>query len=541
MWIAWFMSNALTGLTMLPALIGAMTAVTGPREPVDRRHVAECVLIAAGLVGTCALVFLPLYSNPGARTLSLYAPLPLLIWAALRCGTGGASFAATLVALAAVWATDRDTGPFVSSSLDDKVLGMQLFVLLSTVPVLVLAAVASARRQVVHMHGALLASLQDQVAIIDARGIVLQISDSWLRFATSAEAQSFDRVRERESYLDALRKAANRGNARAAEIVAGVSSVLSRTRPRFQMEYEQDSASGRVWYTLNAEVLERAEGGAVITRSDVTERRRADIEIQEQRRELSHLARVAVLGQLSGAFAHELRQPLSSIRVNAEAGRLLLQRDPIDVHELSMIFKDIVSDDERAGRVIDSLRGLLKTGETRIQEVRPRDLIDEVLGLAHVELITRRVRATVSVEPDLPLLFGDRVQLQQVLLNLLLNACEAMDATDDARRAIVLTVARAGESDVTISVRDNGSGIPRDLIDRLFEPFVTTKPQGFGLGLSITRTIVAAHGGRMWAENNADRGATIHCLLGSPHATPVASRASHTPAGVESGASTTSL
>jgi two-component system sensor kinase FixL len=248
-----------------------------------------------------------------------------------------------------------------------------------------------------------------------------------------------------------------------------------------------------------------------------------------------------VLGQLSGAFAHELRQPLSSIRVNAEAGRLLLQRDPIDVHELSMIFKDIVSDDERAGRVIESLRGLLKPGETRIQEVRPRDLIDEVLELAHVELITRRVRATVSVEPDLPPLFGDRVQLQQVLLNLLLNACEAMDATDDARRAIVLTVARAGESDVTISVRDNGGGIPRDLIDRLFEPFVTTKPQGFGLGLSITRTIVAAHGGRMWAENNADRGATIHCLLGPPHATPVASRASHTPAGVESGASTTSL
>lgn len=513
-WLGWFMSNALTGLTVMPALIGAITALALPGQPIRRRHLFECALIASGLVATCVLVFSPVIADPNIRTLSLYAPLPFLIWAAIRCGTGGAGFAATVVALAAIWAADRDSGPFISASLSAKVLGMQLFVLISTVPVLCLAAVATARRHVVRMHGALLASLQDQVAIIDARGIVLEISDSWMRFASSPAAQPFDRVRERDDYLAAVQTAAQHGNASATEMLACISSVLNGTHPRFQIEYEQESAGQREWYTLSAEVLERAEGGAVITRSNVTRRRLADIEIQEQRRELSHLARVAVLGQLSGAFAHELRQPLSSIRVNAEAGRLLLKHNPIDLRELSMILEDIVSDDERAGRVIESLRGLLKTGDANIQEVRLSELIDEVLELAHVELITRGVKATVSIDSHLPSVLGDRVQLQQVLLNLILNACEAMDGANGADRTIVLKVVRAG-SDVQISVRDNGSGIPQELIDRLFEPFVTTKPQGFGLGLSITRTIVAAHGGRVWAENNADGGATIHCLLES--------------------------
>jgi len=537
-WLAWFMSNALTGLTLMPALIGAMTTITGPSPSTDRRHVAECIAIALGLIVSCALVFLPLYSSPGIRTLSLYGPLPLLIWAALRCEPGGAGFATTVVALAAVWATDRDTGPFISASLDDKVLGMQLFVLLSTLPVLCLAVVASARRRVVRMHDALLASLQDQVAIIDARGIVLQISDSWLRFANSSAAQPFDRMREGGDYLAAVREAATHGNTIAADVLGCVSSVLNGDRPRFQMEYEQGSADRREWYTLSAEVLERVEGGAVITRSNVTTRRQADIEIQEQRRELSHLARVAVLGQLSGAFAHELRQPLSSIRVNAEAARLLLKRDPIDLRELSLILEDIVSDDERAGRVIESLRGLLKTGESHTQEVRPRDLIEEVLELAHVELMTRRVKATVSIDPHLPPLLGDRVQLQQVLLNLILNACEAMEAADDNERTIFMKVALAGDNDVQISVSDNGTGIPGELIDRLFEPFVTSKPQGFGLGLSITRTIVAAHGGRVWAENNPTGGATIHCLFESLDSAQLATYsgtaglASSTPGGI---------
>jgi len=239
------------------------------------------------------------------------------------------------------------------------------------------------------------------------------------------------------------------------------------------------------------------------------------MQIEEQRRELSHLARVAVLGQLSGALAHELNQPLTSISSNAEAARRLLKRQPADLDELDAILGDIASEDQRAAQVIRRLRALLKRGETHLQPMDTRELLSEVLELAHAELITRRVTATALVARDLPPVLGDRVQLQQVFLNLIINACEAMNTTAAADRRLTLIANADARNNILISIRDFGTGIPSTLLERLFEPFVTTKPEGLGLGLSISRTIVAAHGGRLWAENNADRGATMYCLLSS--------------------------
>jgi two-component system sensor kinase FixL len=245
----------------------------------------------------------------------------------------------------------------------------------------------------------------------------------------------------------------------------------------------------------------------------VTARHMARVEIEEQRRQLSHLARVSMLGQLSGALAHELNQPLAAIASNADAARRLLARAPVDVAELDAIVTDIVAANQRAAQVIRRLRALLNRGETRLQPLDTAELVEEVLDLAHAELITRRVTATGVVAPNLPPVLGDRVQLQQVLLNLVLNACEAMSSCIPPDRRLSLTVAPDAGGNIRFSVRDCGSGIPSHLIDRLFEPFVTTKPEGLGLGLSISRTIVAAHGGRLWAQNNTDRGATVHCLL----------------------------
>lgn len=148
-----------------------------------------------------------------------------------------------------------------------------------------------------------------------------------------------------------------------------------------------------------------------------------------------------------------------------------------------------------------------------MQPLDPSELVNDVLELAHAELITRRVIAIAVLAPNLPQVLGDRVQLQQVLLNLVLNASEAMSANGPQDRRLSMIATTDARNNVQISVRDSGTGIPPNLIDRLFEPFVTTKPQGLGLGLSISRSIVAAHGGRLWAQNNSDRGATVHCLL----------------------------
>jgi signal transduction histidine kinase len=328
----------------------------------------------------------------------------------------------------------------------------------------------------------------------------------------------------REALVVLERDFPNRDHA-AARAMAGVGDVLELRQKRFEMEYDLERGDHREWYELRAEALERFEGGAVLTRSDVTARRTAQLEIEEQRRDLSHLARVAVLGQLTGALAHELRQPLSSILSNAEAARHLIKREAIDIGELREILGDIVSEDRRATQVIDGLRGLLKRGETRAQLIDTRALVQEVLQLAHSELVAHRVTAQSSVDDNLPPLVADRVQVQQVLLNLILNASEAMGSSPVGDRTLTLKVRATEHREVQFSIVDSGPGIPPAMIARLFEPFVTTKPEGLGLGLSIARSIVVAHGGRIWVENNPQGGAAVHCFFGSaspspPHGVP---------------------
>jgi PAS domain S-box-containing protein len=246
---------------------------------------------------------------------------------------------------------------------------------------------------------------------------------------------------------------------------------------------------------------------------DITDLRRAQLEAEERRKEVTHLTRVAIVGELSGALAHELNQPLAAILSNAQAARRLLARDPVDLEEVGSILGDIASDDKRAAEVISRMRALMKKAEARRQPLDVNDLATEVLQLAHSELIQRKIAVITRLAPNLPDIQGDHVQLQQVLLNLIMNACEAMAANDGIERILEVSTGRNGTGSLQIIVADRGPGIPRDLIERIFEPFITTKVQGLGLGLPICRSIVAAHGGRIWVVNNLDRGASFFVSL----------------------------
>lgn len=510
------MSNALTGLTILPTLVLGGQLAKWHRPRVSRRRAVESVAIAATLILSGVLAFLVPVSSRWQLALLLYAPLPVLIWAALRFGMGAVCLGLTTVTFVAIWSADRRTGLFAVSTADENILVLQLFVLLTAIPVLCIAAVGGARRAVVQLHRALLSSLQDHVAILDAQAVVVEVNASWRRFADTPAAGAFDRVGIGGSYLNACRAGAERGDPIAARALSGLTRVLARQVTRVEMEYDDHMNHRR--YALSIEALERGDGGAVVTRADVTTRHDAQLQMDEQRRELSHLARVNALGQLSGALAHELNQPLTSISNNAEAARHLLRRRPVDLPEIDAALGDILTEDRRAAQVIRRLRALLRRGETRVIPVDAAALVADVLELSHAELISRGVSANAIVGHELPPVLADRVQVQQVLLNLILNACEAMELVKPHGRRLSLLVATDG-SNVRFSVRDSGTGIPTPLIDHLFEPFVTTKREGLGLGLSISRTIVAAHGGRIWAENNPDGGASVHCLF------PAAARA----------------
>jgi C4-dicarboxylate-specific signal transduction histidine kinase len=264
--------------------------------------------------------------------------------------------------------------------------------------------------------------------------------------------------------------------------------------------------------TPGAEELWLIDTAADLARIAI-EQQRAYLEADAHRRELAHLSRVNMLGEMSGALAHELSQPLAAMLSNAYAARYLLDRDPIDVEQLRATLDDIIRNDKRAGTVIDSLRSLLRKGETAPrQPVDVNELTREVLELASGELIARRVRVKSTLPPTMPSVLGDRVQLQQVVLNLVLNACDAMTATDVSQRQMVLATANDGGF-VQLVVSDHGPGIPDGQLQRVFEPFVTFREQGLGLGLAISRSILTAHGGSILAENNADGGATFRCFL----------------------------
>lgn len=239
----------------------------------------------------------------------------------------------------------------------------------------------------------------------------------------------------------------------------------------------------------------------------------AELEIAQQRSQLAHLSRVSTLGELSGSIAHELNQPLTAILGNAQAAEIYLAHPQPDLKEVRAILKDIVADDQRAADIIQRLKSLLKRGEVQLQSLSAIDLVEEVLKLVRSDLIDRGVTAQSELATNLPPIQADRVSVQQVLINLINNACDAMANLPSADRFVILRTQLEGDGFVLISVTDNGPGVADGKLEQVFEPFFTDKPHGMGLGLSVCRTIITAHGGKLWAVNNPIRGATFNFRL----------------------------
>jgi C4-dicarboxylate-specific signal transduction histidine kinase len=246
---------------------------------------------------------------------------------------------------------------------------------------------------------------------------------------------------------------------------------------------------------------------------DITERKQAQLQAAQDRNALQHLARVSMLGQMSASIAHQLNQPLTAILANAEAAQQMLKREPVDLHEVALICGDIVSQDHRAAAVIRRLAALFKRGEVQLQRVDLNALSTESLDLLHTNLATDRVVVTTDLASDLPTLDGDKVQLQQVLLNLIMNAADAMRDSPVVMRRLMITT-EASNAEVRLRVADHGPGIAPSDLKNIFEPFWSGKTAGMGIGLSICQSIVAAHHGTLTVANNPDGGATF--LLSLP-------------------------
>ena len=249
-------------------------------------------------------------------------------------------------------------------------------------------------------------------------------------------------------------------------------------------------------------------------------RTRGDQEMQRLRQEMAHIGRVSAMGELTASLAHELNQPLTAILNNAQVAQQLLQSDVMDAVEMREILDDIVADDKRAADVIRRLRRLLRKGDLEYVPLDLNEIVTEVAGLVTGDAAIREVSLRLTVAPELPSVRGDRVQLQQVLLNLVLNGLDAMGAPASGDRILGIRTFRDSETFVGVAVRDAGPGIAAQDADHIFEPLYTTKREGIGMGLAIARTIVGAHGGRLTAENNVDGGATFQFFLPADTAAP---------------------
>jgi PAS domain S-box-containing protein len=246
---------------------------------------------------------------------------------------------------------------------------------------------------------------------------------------------------------------------------------------------------------------------------DVSAAKRAELELRHAQAELAHISRVTALGELTASIAHEVNQPITGVVTGAEAALRWLGAKPPNLDEVRKVLGQIVKDGMRAGDVIYRIRALIKKAPPRMARVDVNEAVLDVITLTRSELLRHGVSLQTELATGLPLIKGDRVQLQQVILNLTLNAVEAMSGVDERAREMRIGTGREASNGVLVSVRDLGPGLDPRNVDRLFEAFYTTKPDGLGMGLAICRSIIEAHGGRLWATANEPRGAVFQFTL----------------------------
>ena len=359
------------------------------------------------------------------------------------------------------------------------------------------------------LRSAIFGSLYGNVVAVDRAGTIIAVNESWRRLAGTNNANP-EEVSVGASYFDVCQRASGMTDADARRAVAAVAGVLAGEGDRAHLEYLARIDHEDRWFELTVEPFRRSAGGAVISHVDVTRRRQAEDEARRQREVLAHTLRITTLGELAASLAHEINQPLAAIVTNAQATTRLLDAGSAMTQDVRAALRDIAADGKRASEIIRRLRALFRKEQVPLRPLNVNELTAEALSLVDGDLARKAIEIRSAYDPALPPVPVDPVQIQQVILNLVINASEAIAAANDGPRVITVATAPRATDRVEISVADTGVGAARDELERMFEPFVTTKSDGLGMGLAISRSIVQAHGGKIWATVNADRGLTMH-------------------------------
>ncbi len=350
------------------------------------------------------------------------------------------------------------------------------------------------------LNNAVLASLPGYVAILNRDGVVLRVNDNWTRAEAGDERPAFLRLGVGSRYLSSP----------AVEVQEPLAAVLSRRRDSASVETRHPGPP-ELWFEIRIEALQRPQGGAVVSHVEITPTKRAEMHDARNRETIAHMSRVAAVSELASSIAHELRQPLGAIAINAAALEMELRASSSDAPDILSTVADIAADTTRAGEVISRMRSLLKKHDLSRTEISLDEVIQKAVRLVSRDAVARQVPIRLELAGSRLMVHSDPAQLQQVLLNLVANAMDAM-AVNPRERRILTIRSLLWDGQAMVEVEDTGPGITPGDLDTIFDAFYTTKPNGLGVGLSVSRSIVTAHGGKLWAENR-DAGAVFRCLL----------------------------
>jgi two-component system, LuxR family, sensor kinase FixL len=506
LWRSRCFANMMAVLAFVPVL---MTWRTHGAHKATFLRTGEGAIWAVAFLVLCLAVFMSGYQGIRFASLLHYAPVPLLLWAAVRFNPLVVSVSFLALTFVAIWSTTHGHGPFFGGSPADTALTVQLFFIGLGVPLFILTAAIQERRKALkamrsdEARFSQIFRLSPDAMLIssDIEGRILDVNKRWEELFGFTREEVVGRA-----VLDL--KLYPHDNDRRAVLERGRNGTLR------DVELEMRDTRGAIHdVRLSGEGI--AIGGEtcfITIMRDISALKRAELHAQEQHAQLTHLTRVAVLGKLSGALAHELNQPLTAILSNAQAACRVMDKEPVDLAEIREILKDIGDEDKRAGEVIRRLRALFMKGAPELQVLDLNEIVGEAIDLARSDLITRKVSVTTALKPELGRVLGDRIQLQQVLLNLIINACDAMSGNPSDYRSIGFTT-EDGVGGVRLEISDCGCGISPEASGHLFDAFFTTKDYGLGFGLSISRSIVVEHGGSIEGTNNAGGGATFRIVL----------------------------
>ena len=508
-WRMRFVTNVLSTIVLAPPLLTFLRWRSLPRPlgpPVAEFLVLlTCLTASERLVNSLvtSITFYPL----------LFAPLPFLLWAAVRFGQAGLGIVLCFTALFRFLANAHPGQAIVAPP--DAIVATQLTLIAISLPLIVLAALLSERRSTEQAlrdghsrYG--LATLAGNVGVWDWNLVTnaIYVDPSLKNILGFAD-------HEIANHLDdwSLRVHPDDGE----RVMAAAQAHIEGRAPAFEAAHRMLHRDGSIrWFLARGAVVERQDGRPIRmigTDTDITAQKDAEQALEEAKAELARLTRLTDMGGLTAAIAHEVNQPLCAIVANASAALRWLGSDRPDIPQVREALTDVVCDGKRASELIRRTRGLFERGELERRPVDLNNIIHSALALTHGSLEATRVSVRTGLDPTLPLVRADQVQLQQVFCNLIINASEAMTRVTCREHTLQISTCHQGGSGIYATVMDSGEGFDGDDPERVFRPLVTTRPAGMGIGLSMSRIIVEMHGGRLWATPNEGPGATFHILL----------------------------